>query len=219
MILVIYGAASGGFEVFRIAEAMKTNGTGFWDKVVYVDDFVEEIRGEKVFKIGEVISEFGKENIEVSISIGEPAVREKIYNSLNEQGIGFANVIHPTAYIDDTTEIGSGVTVFENSYFGPFNKICDNTFFMHKAIIGHDALIGRHSVIGSNCNVAGHAIIGERVFSGFLSGIRDNTMVGNDVIISPGAIIFHDVPDSVIMVGNPARVSKKNDEKRVFKNK
>ena len=34
---------------------------------------------------------------------------------------------------------------------------------------------------------------------------------------SAGAIVFRDLPDEVIAVGNPARVMKKNEERRVFR--
>ena len=60
-------------------------------------------------------------------------------------------------------------------------------------------------------------MIGDRVFMGFLSGTKDHISVGNDVIISAGSIVFKDLPDETIVVGNPARIMKKNEDKRVFK--
>ena len=92
-----------------------------------------------------------------------------------------------------------------------------NVYIQPHAVIGHDIQIGRHTVVGSNCQIGGADVIGERVFMGFLSGTKDHICVGNDVIISAGAIVFKDLPDEVIAVGNPARIMKNNSEKRVFK--
>jgi len=50
-----------------------------------------------------------------------------------------------------------------------------------------------------------------------LAGTTDHIQIGNDVIISAGASVFKDVPDEAVAVGNPARIMKKNDQKRVFK--
>ena len=218
MILAIYGAASGGLELRRIAEEMQKNGTYCWEEIIYIDDYVDEIRGEKVYKLDELTSKYDVGKVVANISIGEPAIRERIYSRLKESNIQLVNLIHPTVYVDELASIGVGIAAFENCYFGPGSNVGDNTMFQHKVVVGHDAKIGNHSMIGSCCNIAGYSSLGDRVFTGFLSGVRDHTKVGSDVIIAPGAIVFHDVEDNVVIVGNPARVSKRNEEKKVYKN-
>ncbi|SLM63741.1 hypothetical protein DAQ1742_02892 [Dickeya aquatica] len=35
-------------------------------------------------------------------------------------------------------------------------------------------------------------------------------------IVGMGAAVFNDIPDEVIALGNPARILRKNDSKKVF---
>ena len=37
-----------------------------------------------------------------------------------------------------------------------------------------------------------------------------NVKIGNNSIVGAGAIVTHDVPDNVVVVGNPARILKSN---------
>ena len=134
-----------------------------------------------------------------------------------EHDIKLVSLIHPGIYLDETTSIGEGVVICEGATITSNVTIEDNSYVQAHAVIGHDIQIGKHTIIGSNCQIGGADVIGDRVFMGFLSGTTDHIQIGDDVIISAGAIVFKDLPDEVVAVGNPARIMKKNEQKRVFK--
>ena len=48
-------------------------------------------------------------------------------------------------------------------------------------------------------------IIGEGSFVGANSVIKNGVTIGRNVIIGAGAVVIKDVPDNLVMVGNPAR--------------
>lgn len=52
----------------------------------------------------------------------------------------------------------------------------------------------------------GSIVIGNNVMIGGNSIILCNVHVGNNVVIAAGSVITKDVPDNVIVAGNPARV-------------
>lgn len=56
---------------------------------------------------------------------------------------------------------------------------------------------GKPVTIGDNAWIGGRAVINPGV------------TIGNDVVIASGAIVTRDVPDSVVVAGNPARVIKR----------
>ena len=72
--------------------------------------------------------------------------------------------------------------------------------------------------IGKNCKIlhgvtmggrAGHKglpIIGDNVVIGTHAQLIGNVKIGNNSIVGAGAIVTHDVPDNVVVVGNPARI-------------
>ena len=52
----------------------------------------------------------------------------------------------------------------------------------------------------------GLPIIGDNVVVGTHAQILGNVTVGNNSIVGAGAIVTHDVPDNVVVVGNPAKI-------------
>ena len=215
MVLGIYGAGGLGREVYILAKKIN-NLKHCWDEIVFIDDVndISEIQGKKVFKFVDLIKEHL--NLEIVIGVGEPSVRQAMFNKVKEYNNNLATLIHPGIYIDETTTIGEGVIICEGVTITCDVIINDNAYIQPHAVIGHDITIGKHSVIGSNCQIGGRCKIGDRVFMGFLSGIKEDITVGNDVICAAGAIVFRDLQDEVIAVGNPARIMKKNEEKRIF---
>lgn len=218
MILGIYGAHGLAQEVHIIAKKINRLQER-WTDIVYLDDIneISAVDGNAVYTFADFLERYPKNELEVVIAVGEPAVRELLYRRVTEQQIPLATLIHPGVYIDETTQIGRGVVICEGATITSHVQIGDNVYVQAHAVIGHDIQIGKHTVIGSNCQIGGADVIGERVFMGFLSGTTDHISIGNDVIISAGAIVFKDLPDEVVVVGNPARVMKKNGERKVFK--
>lgn len=60
-------------------------------------------------------------------------------------------------------------------------------------------------VYGEILGSAGKVKIGNNVFIGMNSTILKGVTIGNNTIIGAGSIVTHDIPDSCVAVGNPAR--------------
>lgn len=218
MILGIYGAHGLAQEVHIIAK--KINNIEYrWSEIVYIDDIneISELQGRKVYKFADLLKLYKKDQLEIVIAVGEPKVRELLYQKVKSQKVTLISLIHPHIYIDETVKLGTGVVICEGVTITSNVCIGDNTYIQPHAVIGHDIQIGRHTVIGLNRQIGGADMIGDRVFMGFLSGTKDHICIGDDVIISAGAIVFRDMPNEVVAVGNPARIMKSNNEKKVFK--
>lgn len=52
----------------------------------------------------------------------------------------------------------------------------------------------------------GNVKIGNRVFIGADTIVLPNVAIGNDVIIGAHSVVTHDIPDGMMVVGNPARI-------------
>lgn len=218
MLLAIYGAHGLAREVYIIAQKINLV-SNKWSEYCFIDDINEiaQVNGVKVYKFDELLKERDKNEIEIVIAVGEPSGRDYLYHKIKEAGLSLVTLIHPGIYIDGTTVIGEGTVIAEGVTITANVEIGENAYIQPHAVIGHDIKIGRHTVIGSNCQIGGGDVIGERVFMGFLSGTTDHISIGSDSIISAGAIVFKELPEGVIAVGNPARIVKKNEEKKVFR--
>lgn len=218
MILGVYGASGLGREVNIVAR--KINSIEHrWEKIVYIDDneTINNVLGVPSYTFEKARSLFPY--LEVSIAIGEPITREKVYNKVKENGVKLATLIHPGVYIDENSIIGEGVTICEGVTITSCVVLENNVYVQPHAVIGHDIHIGKHSVIGSNVEIGGANIIGERVFIGFMVGTLQGLTIGDDVEISAGSIVFRDIEPGMIVMGNPARVIRRNEGRGVFSKK
>lgn len=101
--------------------------------------------------------------------------------------------------------ISCNVTVAENVYIQPFTTV------------GHDIVVNSSCVISPYCELGGCDIIGQETYIGVHASLKEKITIGNRCIIGMGSAVFKDLPDEVIVLGNPARILKKNEQGRVFK--
>ena len=47
--------------------------------------------------------------------------------------------------------------------------------------------------------------------------IKEGLKIGTKSIVGMGSIVYRNVPDGMIALGNPARVARRNDDEKVFK--
>jgi serine O-acetyltransferase len=93
--------------------------------------------------------------------------------------------------------------------------------------IGHfgTIIVNKLATIGKNCNITagvtigqanrgkyeGVPAIGDSVWIGGNAVIVGKIIIGNDVLIAPGAYVNFDVPDHSVVIGNPAVIKSKED--------
>lgn len=103
--------------------------------------------------------------------------------------------------IDITTDLKGGILT-GHPYCTILNAdiIGENFYVNHLVTIGE--INGKRPSIGHNVSIyTGAIVIG-------------NITIGNNCIIGAGAVVTKSIPDNCVVVGNPARIIKKN-EKRI----
>jgi sugar O-acyltransferase (sialic acid O-acetyltransferase NeuD family) len=216
-ILAIYGAGSYGREILEIVNSLiHTRKT--WCQVIFVDDSVPAgtlVNLIPTYAFHDVTSLFGK-TIEFCIANGEPWARRKLRNKLETNGYRLAQVSDQSAIISQFSTLSPGVTISEQVVISPNSSISRNVSINKQAIIGHDVEIGEDVAISSQVNIGGGSTIGPRTFVGMGSKIREKTKIGSDCVIGMGSIVMSDVPDGVLVIGNPARVIRKYEGGKIF---
>lgn len=210
MILAIYCAGGLGREVMELARSINR-----WEDIIFVDDVTDEqmISNARVFHFSEI--ERFRGNLEFVIANGEPSVREALYHKLKKSGYSLATLIHAGCHILSNTDIGEGCILYDcnistNVHIGA------NVLLNGKVIIGHDTIVGANSVLSALSFLGGSTIVGERVYIAPGAMIKDRMHIGDDAIISLGAVILRHVRAKSIMIGNPAKKIGINEEKTVF---
>ncbi|TGY06785.1 acyltransferase [Bacteroides acidifaciens] len=92
--------------------------------------------------------------------------------------------------------------------FGFLVTIGDNVTLSGTTILAHDA--SAKKAIGYS--KVGAVKIGDNVFLGYGCIVLPNVTIGNKVIVGAGTVVSKDIPDNVVVVGNPYRILSTYDD-------
>ena len=104
--------------------------------------------------------------------------------------------------------LGRGNVVTAGCVFTVDIEVGDFNLFNWTVTVGHDARIGTACVINPGAHVSGFVSIGDRVLVGTGASILEGRTVGGDARVGAGAVVTHDVPPGVTVVGVPAREAR-----------
>lgn len=217
MTLGIYCAGGLGREVLMLA--MQINDIyKLWTDIIFIDDVTKEkyIKNKRVVVFEEVLKEFKNCQIEICIANGEPIYRKEIFDRVKKEGYKLATLIHPSVYISDCTHIGEGSIISSNVFISCDVSIKENVYIQPYVSIGHDTLIEKHSLISTFTTIAGFCVIEEMVYIAPGTAIRDRIKIGKNTIVGMGAVVFKDISEKVVAIGNPARPIRINENGKVF---
>lgn len=158
MRLLIVGAGGHGAVVKEIAEA-----TGKYEKIDFVDDNSDIAIG-KSYDLGDLSSDYDC----AVVSIGNNLLREEFVNMLKECGYIVPVLIHPTAYVSDSAEIGEGTIVEPKAIINANASIGSGCIISVGTIIDHNVVIEDYCHINSGsivCN-ASKVLKGTKVNAG-----------------------------------------------------
>ena len=218
MVLGIYGSGGLGREVLDLVREISSIKKE-WSKIVFINDFKETpiVNGIVVCNYEEFTAQFPPEKARIVIAIGEPKVRQTLREKVMASGYGFQTLVHPTAFVGSDTQIGEGTTIQYSSFISCNVNVGTNVLLQPFTCIGHNSVIGNDAVISSCAVISGTCVVGERAFIGLGVSARESTTIGSDSIVGMGSVVFRDVPEGVIALGNPARAMKNNESGFVFK--
>ena len=219
MKMFIYCA--GGFGRETVDSVKRINQSrARWDEICFIDDDVSlgnEQYHTRLYTFDAVLEKFDLSSCEAVVATGEPVVRKFLYDKLTSNSIQLATIVDNTAIISDTATMGEGVVVTAYCSVSCSAVIGNNVVLNTKAIVGHDVALGEHCVVSSLVNIGGASSVGDNSYIGMGVQIKEGTTIGKDVIVGMGSVVYDDIPDEVIALGNPARPMRKNIDKLVFR--
>lgn len=117
----------------------------------------------------------------------------------------FATLIHPTASVSRSAEIGRGTVIFEHVAITSNARIGHHVIILPGAVISHDVQIGDYTCITGGVCISGGARIGSRCYLGTNSTIIGDIAIGDYSLIGMGSVVLESVEENSVVAGNPAR--------------
>ena len=204
--LIIVGAGGFGREtLMTINEINEINMT--WNVLGFIDDNPDALNGIVCEKsiIGDISNWANIGEEEYVLSIANVAIKKKIAELLKSRGAKFATIIHPTARLDKTTEVGEGVILAARADVTT-NCILGNFVFCNVAAqVGHDAIIGDYCTLFPNCSIAGGSILGKEVMVGTSASTYPGIKIGDSATVGMNSAVIRDVRAGTTVMGVPAK--------------
>jgi sugar O-acyltransferase (sialic acid O-acetyltransferase NeuD family) len=158
--------------------------------------------------IAKPISEFNPEEYMMIVAVADSKDRADIVAKLPKETKYFT-FIHPSVHImDDNIQVGVGSFIGANSILTTNIKLGNHALLNRGNHIGHDSVAGDFFSMMPNAVVGGNVTLGENVYLGSCSNVREKINITSDVLIGMNAAVVKDINKSGTYVGVPAQKIK-----------
>ncbi|WP_029596778.1 acetyltransferase [Flavobacterium sp. ACAM 123] len=128
-------------------------------------------------------------NVYYLLGIGNVTIRSKVLEEFRSKNAKFTGIIHPTALISSSAEIGEGTIISHNVSVGPKAKIGAFNVINSRCTIGHDTEIGDNNFLSPQVVLGGYVKIKNLNFLGTNSCVLPEIEIESNNKIMAGMTI------------------------------
>jgi sugar O-acyltransferase (sialic acid O-acetyltransferase NeuD family) len=147
-------------------------------------------------------------NINAALAIGGAKGKERheIAMLLARAGLSLPILIHKSAVVSGTALLGRGVQILANSVVAAEVVLGEVCIINNSVNIDHECNLGKGVHVAPGSVLCGCITVGDYSLIGAGSVVLPRINIGKNVIIGAGSVVTHNVPDNVIVAGNPAKL-------------
>ena len=146
----------------------------------------------------------------VGIAREHGLARSEISEKLESYGLKPFNLISNSAIIDPSSIIDDGLLAMPACVVHKKVKIGKYCILNSNSCVDHESILGKGVHVMGSAYIAGRVTIDDYATIGANATILPDIIIGKNAIVGAGAVVTKDVKNNEIVVGNPARVLKKN---------
>ena len=146
-------------------------------------------------------------------SIGDTRPRQRLFELALQHGMKPVDAVHLQAIISPSAELGEGVTIMAGTVINACARLGANVIVNTGAVVEHDCVIGDHVHIATGAQLASTVQVGDGAHIGAGATVLQCVRIGENAIVGAGAVVIRDVPPGVTVVGCPARVLQRKEQK------
>jgi sugar O-acyltransferase (sialic acid O-acetyltransferase NeuD family) len=197
--VIIYGAGGHGKTLADLIKSL-----GCYCLVGFVDDTLpvgQTVMGLPILGATNILPELFNQGIHLAVNgiggIGNPGIRLNAFQTLAEFGFTCPAVVHPSAWVEASAVIESGVQILAQTYVSSEVFIDQGTVLNASVVVSHDCRLGKCVNLSPGAMLAGGVKIGDMTQVGMAATINMNINIGQGVRIGNGATVKADVPDGM----------------------
>lgn len=209
--LVIIGAGYAYWEIYDLILDINNAGGETFEIAGVLDDnqdqWGQEFHGVKVSGPLDKASDF-PDHVKFVMAIGSHktlSLRHSIIKRLGIETSRFQSLIHPTAKIFSTAEVGSGCIIHYGSVVFSFSVLKPFVIISANCVIAVKNLIGQGAMLGSNIILTTGVKIGAYAFIGSSTTIAENIEIGPCAKVGMTSNVFKRIKPGMTIFGNPSK--------------
>lgn len=203
--LILVGAGGFGREV---ADWLARNPMPDHRVVGFLDDNPNALNGK--FRtlpiLGPVQGHVPEPGTVYLLTLGTPASRGTIAQTLEHNGARFVTYVSPLASVSQSCELGVGCLICPYASVTTDTRIGDHSVVMGFTGVGHDVSVGRCSMVSAGVLLGGACAIGDESWIASKVCVLPGITLGHRVRVGAGSVVLRNVADDVTVFGVPAKV-------------
>jgi len=218
--ILLYGARSTGYIIYEMLKDLNISTHYIFDpflkKVVFKSNLKFSYKKKDLFNYIKLSN-----NFVVCIAREDGLARYKISKEFENLGLKSINIISKLSSIHKSSKIGRGIISMPKSYVNRGVTIGDYCILNTGSMIDHECIIGNGVHLMGGCYLAGRVKVNDYASIGATATILPDITIGKNSIVGAGSVVTKDVKPNTVVVGNPARILRKNYPKydlKIFHN-
>lgn len=175
----------------------------------YYDDFKQKdslVEGTPILgKVEDILSDYNRglfQELMIGVGYKHMSFRKSSFQQFKGK-IPFANIIHSSAQIEPSVQLGEGIFILPGSTLDHQVQIEDNVLLNTGVSIAHDSKICAHSFLSPRVAIAGFVSIGQQCNIGINSTIIDNIEICDHVQLGGASLVISSINKPGLYVGSP----------------
>lgn len=141
----------------------------------------------------------------VCVAIGDQGLKRDLVDMLQDRGLRFATLVHPTACLATSVKLGVGCIINAGVVIEPDARVGDHVVIRAGCVISHDVVLEARVSLSPSVTLAGRSRVetGATLYTGVI--MAPSTVVGANAVVGAGSLVLKDIPPDTLAYGSPAK--------------